>query len=57
MERPRAKEIKVCLNCCGRVNKMAMMPIYGGNFKISSSPEPSTIRFMQMMGLCKPSIF
>ena len=31
---------KVCSNGPGHMTKMAAMPIYGKNFKKSSSPEP-----------------
>ena len=32
--------MKICLNDCGHMTKMATMPIYGKNLKKSSSPEP-----------------
>ena len=34
---------KVCSNGLGRMTKMAAMPIYGKNLKISSSPEPKDL--------------
>ena len=66
MEPPWDGKTKVCL---GNMTKMAAMPIYGKNVKMSSSPEPkgrwpwnmvcsigcsSTIKFIQMMTLGWP---
>ena len=40
VEPPWDGETKVCSNGPGQMTKMAVMPIYGKNLKISSSPEP-----------------
>ena len=40
MVSPWDGETKVCSNGPGHMTKMATMPIYGKNLKISSSPEP-----------------
>ena len=40
MEPPWEGGTKVCINGPGHMTKMAAMPIYGKNFKKSSSPEP-----------------
>ena len=39
MEPPWDREKKACSNVPGHITKMAAMPIYGKNLKISSSPE------------------
>ena len=40
VEPPYDRGTKVCSNSPGHMTKMAAMPIYGKNLKISSSPEP-----------------
>ena len=40
MESPWDGGTKVCSNGPGHMTKLAAMPIYGKNFKKSSSPEP-----------------
>ena len=38
---PWAGGTKVCSNGPGHMTNMAVMPVYGKNFKKSSSPEPT----------------
>ena len=69
MEPPRDGGTKICSSRPGHMTKMAAMPIYGKNFKKSSSAEPkgwwswnlvcsircwSTTKFVQMMTLGWP---
>ena len=42
VELPRERGMKVCSNGPGLITKMAAMPIYGKNIKISSSLEPKS---------------
>ena len=43
VEPPWEGGTKVCINGQGHMTKMAAMPIYGKNLKISSSPEPDVL--------------
>ena len=45
MEPPWDGGMKVFSNGPGHMTKMAAMPIYGKNFKKSSSPRPMTLKF------------
>ena len=43
VEPPWEGGTKVCINGPGHMTKMAAMPLYGKNLKISSSPEPEVL--------------
>ena len=43
VEPPWEGGTKVCVNGPGHMTKMVAMPIYGKNFKKSSSPEPEVL--------------